>query len=120
MVFPLDLEYAQLKWGDHNLTLLCPPVGEPYLALPEFFNKILGHRSTLSVQRKEKLGVVTIPATSVQIHTLRVHGSLDAFAGTGGKDGEERGGWCAIEGLGRRGRVMVPLKGWGGEPSTIQ
>lgn len=76
-----DLEYRQLKWGGHNLTLLCPSDGEPYLALPEFFNKILGHRSTLSVQRKEKLGVVTIPATSVQIHTLRVHGSLDAFGG---------------------------------------
>eukprot|EP00731_Ephydatia_muelleri_P021460 Em0014g51a len=76
-----DLEYMQLKWGDHNLTLLCPSKGEPYLAVPEFFNKILGHRSSLSVQRKEKLGVVTIPATSVQIHTLRVHGSLDAFAG---------------------------------------
>lgn len=73
----------QLKWGDHNLTLLCPSKGEPYLAVPEFFNKILGHRSSLSVQRKEKLGVVTIPATSVQIHTLRVHGSLDAFAGMG-------------------------------------
>ena len=77
----LDLEYVQLKWGEHNLTLLCPSVGEPYLALPEFFNKVLGHRSTLSAQRKEKLGVVTIPATSVQIHTLRVHGSLDAFTG---------------------------------------
>ena len=59
--------------------------------------------------------MVTIPATSVQIHTLRVHGSLDAFAGTGGKDGEERDGWCAIEGLGWRGVDGVPLKVWGGE-----
>lgn len=39
------------------------------------------YRSYMSVQRRLKLGVVSVPATSIQIHALRARGSLEAFTG---------------------------------------
>ena len=46
------------------------------------------HRSLVSVQRRAQLGVVSVPATSIQIHALRARGSLDSFTGEGGEGGE--------------------------------
>jgi hypothetical protein len=82
---PLDdqqLEYSSMRWGECEVSLLCPPGGaEPFIAIPELVDKIFHNRAYVSVQRRSDLGITTLPATSLQMHSLRAKGSLDAFTG---------------------------------------
>ena len=104
---PLDIEYNYLSWSDErSITLLTPPTGEPYVAIAElvakvtrereresgllFLLQIFSQRSQISLQKRTRLGVPTIPATSLQIHALRARGSIDPSSGKEGRE-KERG-----------------------------
>ncbi|XP_019852573.1 PREDICTED: uncharacterized protein LOC109582347 isoform X2 [Amphimedon queenslandica] len=77
-----DLDYNYLPWGDgRSITLLTPPSGEPYVAIAELVAKIFSQRSQVSLQKRTRLGVPTVPATSLQIHALRARGSIDPSSG---------------------------------------
>lgn len=77
-----DLDYNYLPWGDEKrLTLLCPPTGEPHVAIAELVDKIFSQRSQVSLQKRTRLGISTVPATSLQIHALRARGSIDPASG---------------------------------------
>ena len=60
--------------GDHDLCNVA------YCVIISF-SKVFRYRSYMSVQRRLKLGVISVPATSIQIHALRARGSLEAFTG---------------------------------------
>jgi hypothetical protein len=78
----LDLEYVYMPWGsDKSLTLLLPPQGEPHIAIAELVDKIFIQRSQVSLQKRTRFGIPTIPATSLQIHALRARGSIDPSSG---------------------------------------
>ena len=45
------------------------------------FVQVFHYRSYVSAQRRSDLGVVTLPASSLQIHALRARDSLDSIPG---------------------------------------
>ncbi len=46
----------------------------------------MNERPSLSPVRRDQMGMVTFPATSLQVHTLRAHGGLANFTGTYAKN----------------------------------
>ena len=41
LYYVIDLDYNYLPWGDEKrLTLLCPPTGEPHVAIAELVDKV--------------------------------------------------------------------------------
>lgn len=90
-----DIEYSSIAWGDETVTLLCPMGGggagggaggeEPYVMVSEMVQKVFHHRSYVSVEQRNKLGVALLPASSLQIHALRARGAVDSSAGMSSK-----------------------------------
>ena len=53
----------------------------PVVLTTPFASQVFLSRSLLNPKRRQKLGILTIAATSLQIHALRARGSVDAYTG---------------------------------------
>ncbi len=71
-----------VQWGEESLTLLTPDVGmEGYLAIPELVRKVFKSRSYVSGDIRTRLGIHILPASALQILTLRTRGSIEITTG---------------------------------------
>ena len=50
-------------------------------SINSFQFQVFQYRSFVNTQKRKRLDVITLPATSLQIHALRARGSVDAFTG---------------------------------------
>ena len=100
------LEYSVMEWGEESLTLLTPDVGmEGYLAIPELVRKVFKSRSYVSSDIRTRLGVHILPATSLQILTLRSRGSIEITTGRCSRGWGQQGARLEVGGAGRCGQL---------------
>ena len=71
-----------IQWNEESLTLLTPDEGmEGYLAIPELVQKVFKSRSYISGELRTRFGVRILPASALQILTLRTRGSIEITTG---------------------------------------